>query len=100
MPDAVRRECGGFLDDLVHELRAPLTAIAGYALLLQDDAGALPHDVARPVGRRPFVAPGAAGFTPGAGLGLVLAAAIAEAHGGALHYERADERTRFSLTLG
>src|SRR5437879_6154748 len=35
--EAARQEWGRFLDDLVHELRAPLTAIGGYAALLTDE---------------------------------------------------------------
>ncbi|MBI2761768.1 MAG: HAMP domain-containing histidine kinase [Chloroflexi bacterium] len=51
------------------------------------------------IGRRPFIDGDDAARRTGTGLSLVLAAAIAETHGGSLRYERDDGETRFVVDL-
>jgi signal transduction histidine kinase len=60
-----------------------------------DDTGSGPPDVVRASMFEPFVT----SKPEGIGLGLALAKAAAEEHGGSLSYERADGRTRFTMSL-
>jgi len=63
--------------------------------LVVEDTGPGPPQHLRDSIHEPFVT----GKPEGVGLGLAVAAAVAESHGGALAWDRADGRTRFSISL-
>jgi len=63
-------------------------------LLVEDDGPGPPAELAGSLGE-PFVT----GKPEGVGLGLAVARAVAEEHGGRLSWQRHDGRTRFSLCL-
>jgi signal transduction histidine kinase len=72
---------------------------AGCTLTVADHGPGVPPEHVARIGRRPFQAPGRDAPPAGTGLSLVLAGAIAAAHGGALRYARESGVTRFTLTL-
>ena len=63
-------------------------------ITVEDDGPGPPHDLAATL-CDPFVT----GKPEGVGLGLTVAGAVAERHGGALSWARGDGRTRFTITL-
>jgi signal transduction histidine kinase len=77
------------------EVRLSAAEQAGRVRLVVEDTGPGPPASIRDTIHRPFVT----GKPEGIGLGLAVAAAVAESHGGALDWDRADGRTRFSISL-
>jgi signal transduction histidine kinase len=69
------------------------------ALAVEDHGPGVPAEFVPLIGRRPFRGGAADQQREGTGCRLLLVAAIAEAHGGSLGYDRADGVTRFILTL-
>jgi signal transduction histidine kinase len=67
----------------------------GRVSLVVEDTGPGPPENIRATLHEPFVT----GKPEGIGLGLAVAAAVAQSHGGALDWERADGLTRFALSL-
>ena len=63
--------------------------------LVVEDTGPGPPEAVRAALMEPFVT----GKPEGIGLGLAVAKAVAEAHGGTLSWSRADGRTRFAISL-
>lgn len=63
--------------------------------LVVEDTGPGPPEAVRDSIAEPFVT----GKPEGIGLGLAVAKAVAEAHGGTLAWSRADGRTRFAISL-
>jgi signal transduction histidine kinase len=72
---------------------------SGAWLAVADHGAGLPPRFAPLVGRRPFRGGDDEPQRAGTGFGLVLAAAIAELHGGSLRYERGESQTRFIVSL-
>lgn len=66
----------------------------GVSLAVEDDGPGPPAELAATL-HEPFVT----GKAEGIGLGLAVAGAVAEAHGGRLAWDRAQGRTRFALEL-
>ncbi len=66
---------------------------------VSDGGAGLPARWEALAGRSPFQAGDDASRATGTGMSLLLASAIAVAHGGALRYERRAERTVFALVL-
>lgn len=66
---------------------------------VSDRGPGLPPGRASQAGLRPFQSPPRDGAPQGTGLSLVLVAAVADQHGGALSYAREDGASRFTLTL-
>ena len=60
-----------------------------------DDSGSGPPEALRETMLEPFVT----GKPEGIGLGLAVARAVAEEHGGALLWERVEGKTRFAIAL-
>jgi signal transduction histidine kinase len=67
----------------------------GATVLAVDDSGAGPPPALRETMHEPFVT----GKPEGIGLGLAVARAVAEEHGGGLEWERVEGRTRFAIFL-
>ncbi|MGI9178498.1 MAG: sensor histidine kinase, partial [Pirellulales bacterium] len=67
---------------------------AGVALVVEDDGPGPPAELADSL-HEPFVT----GKQEGVGLGLAVARAVAEQHGGALAWRRVGGRTRFEIRL-
>jgi nitrogen-specific signal transduction histidine kinase len=63
--------------------------------LVVEDTGPGPPESLREAVMEPVVT----GKPEGIGLGLAVAKAVAEAHGGTLTWSRADGRTRFAISL-
>jgi len=85
-PAAPTREAG-------HDGQAP-RARAPLVITVEDDGPGPPPELAATI-CEPFVT----GKPEGVGLGLAVAATVAEQHGGRLAWSRAEGRTRFTLTL-
>lgn len=66
---------------------------------VEDGGAGVPDRCIPAIGRRPFMAGGDEARRTGRGLGLVFAAAVAEAHGGRLTYARAGGLSQFTLAL-
>ena len=71
------------------------TATGDRVELAVEDTGAGPPDALRESLGEPFVT----GKPEGIGLGLAVAKAVAEAHGGTLAWSRPDGRTRFAISM-
>lgn len=72
----------------------------GMTMLVVEDSGpGVPGEFAALIGKRPFRGGEEERQREGSGCRLLLAAAIAEAHGGELRYQRAAGATRFILAL-
>jgi len=69
--------------------------IGSQIVLAIDDSGEGPPESVRESLHEPFVT----SKPEGIGLGLAVAQAVAEEHGGTLAWERADGRTRFAISL-
>jgi len=67
----------------------------GAAVIAVDDSGAGPPEALRDTMHEPFVT----GKPEGIGLGLAVARAVAEEHGGGLAWERVGGMTRFAISL-
>jgi len=76
-------------------VRLLATADGARVALAVEDSGAGPAASVRDSMHEPFVT----SKPEGIGLGLAVARAVAESHGGALVWERADGRTRFAISL-
>ena len=64
-------------------------------MLAVEDSGAGPEESVRDSMHEPFVT----SKPEGIGLGLAVARAVAEEHGGVLAWERTNGRTRFAISL-
>jgi signal transduction histidine kinase len=71
------------------------TLLDGRVILAVEDTGAGPPEHLRQTMLEPFVT----GKPEGIGLGLAVARAVAEEHGGTLSWERRQGRTRFTISL-
>jgi len=77
-----------------HVTVAAVADPAGPALVVEDDGPGPPDELAESL-HEPFVT----GKQEGVGLGLTVARAVAEQHGGRLEWRRDDGRTRFEIRL-
>jgi signal transduction histidine kinase len=71
------------------------SATGSQLMLAVEDSGAGPDESVRDSMHEPFVT----SKPEGIGLGLAVARAVAEEHGGALAWERTEGRTRFAISL-
>jgi signal transduction histidine kinase len=76
-------------------LRIAATPVGGSVVLAVEDDGPGPPEAIRDTLHEPFVT----GKPEGIGLGLAVAKAVAEAHGGGLAWSRTGDWTRFAITL-
>jgi hypothetical protein len=76
-------------------LRIAATATDGHLVLAVEDDGPGPPEAIRDTLHEAFVT----GKPEGIGLGLAVAKAVAESHGGGLSWARTGDWTRFAITL-
>jgi hypothetical protein len=77
------------------DVRLSATLLDARIMLAVDDSGAGPAATVRDTMHEPFVT----SKPEGIGLGLAVARAVAEEHGGSLEWERVQGRTRFAIFL-